>query len=200
MALAHQRGLLRLKAWGAFLSLSIILGGCAGRPDMPSPPPLSALFGIYAQVIIRQPSVKAQRFFIVWRRLNDPDGIRDEMEVKDSFGSTQAQLIVTPQRAFINYQDKRVEEADSATLAERLLGYSLPIEAVGYWLNAEAHPDTPATMIRQVDGQLRGLNQYDWKISYLSYDDKLPDKMTLLTTQNVQVDIRILRRLESPDI
>lgn len=77
------------------------------------------------------------------------------------------------------------------------LGWSVPLEAMPYWLVGVAHPDLPARHHFGADGQLNRIEQLDWQISYerFSVSDGwlMPRKMRLQGDNDVRIKLIVSR-------
>lgn len=68
-------------------------------------------------------------------------------------------------------------------LVQRLLGWTIPVSELVYWVRAIPEPNSTFTTQFNEQGQLIKLEQSGWTINYLRYLDRqtmlLPDKITL---------------------
>ncbi len=81
--------------------------------------------------------------------------------------------------------DGRVFENLSAeALLEDVIGWSLPIEGLDYWIRGMPRPRSDYSHRVRADGRTRSIKQDQWEISYLDYfeqqeDSRLPRKIKL---------------------
>jgi outer membrane lipoprotein LolB len=59
---------------------------------------------------------------------------------------------------------------DAATLAERALGFPLPVESLAWWIRAAPRPGHPHAVERDAAGRVSVLWQEGWSVAY-AYDE-----------------------------
>lgn len=110
---------------------------------------------------------------------------RDEVALFSPLGSQVAQIQRDAQGATLVDSESRIYKAASIEeLTQSVLGWTLPIAGLQYWV--QGHPSPTSTALRQQDPQnqrLQQLQQEGWQIDYQQYQDyqtfALPSKMRL---------------------
>lgn len=70
----------------------------------------------------------------------------------------------------LRFPDGRVFENNTAeALLEDMIGWSLPISGLDYWIRGLPRPGSEYTPRLDQEGRLRSINQDHWTISYLEY-------------------------------
>jgi outer membrane lipoprotein LolB len=83
--------------------------------------------------------------------------------------------------------DGRVYENRTAeALLEDMIGWSLPISGLGYWIRGMPRPDSAYSHQLDTGGRARSINQDNWAINYLDYfvaqqDPQLPRRIRLVS-------------------
>ncbi|MGI9304532.1 MAG: lipoprotein insertase outer membrane protein LolB [Gammaproteobacteria bacterium] len=105
------------------------------------------------------------------------------IEVRDLLGRKQAQLIGSPQGVSLQTgRNDSFQAADAETLMLDVLGWSLPLKGLRYWVLGVPDPDGIANRTEWDDvGRLRALEQSGWKVDYVRYaaESELPDRIAL---------------------
>ena len=116
---------------------------------------------------------------------------RDAIELATPMGTTLARLERDADGASIARPDGTVERArDAATLAERSLGFPLPVESLAWWIRAVPHPESPHAIERDASGRVLVLRQDGWSVAY-AYDDGAARPLRLYATYP-DLDVRIV--------
>jgi outer membrane lipoprotein LolB len=69
---------------------------------------------------------------------------------------------------------------DPQALMQKVLGWSLPISGLKYWLLAQPVPNTPVTLVRDDTGRISSLMQQGWNINYTwAPQQNFPHKIVL---------------------
>ena len=110
-------------------------------------------------------------------------GARGELAFVGAFGRGSWRLSTAPGQATLETADGQFHHAsDVATLVLRQTGWSVPVEALAWWIRGLPQPGTEATLDRNREGELRGLLQHGWQVRFegdLSHDGmRLPRKIT----------------------
>lgn len=85
--------------------------------------------------------------------------------------------------------DGRVFVRDSAeTLLEDMIGWSLPVSGLGYWIRGLPRPESAYTPVLDPQGRARSISQDQWMISYIDYFApdgvrQLPRRVRLVSDQ-----------------
>jgi len=94
-----------------------------------------------------------------------------ELTLLDPLGQSVARVRTRPGHSSITFRDGRTIEGDAPeALMQRTLGYALPLEGLGAWLDGHAEAGAPATTLD--DGRLR---QSGWTIRFTAADDAVAD-------------------------
>lgn len=177
----------------AVLLFAVLTGGCApailptdGVTPLPRVLPADGdaatdgvtprAFHLTAAAVVRPDNEAARRVRIIWRRTSGEDGAHDAVRIKDQFGVTHARLLRTPQQAMLDMGGKKITGKNAAVLAEKILGYPLPVEAFGYWIVGVPAPGAASSVTpsvettRNIAGEIAEISQFGWRISYLRRD------------------------------
>lgn len=119
---------------------------------------------------------------IRWRQQNE----RYELDVLDPFRRKVAKLNGGPYG--VNLTTAKGETAwaeDAESLLTKLLGYSLPVAGLRYWVRGIPDPQAKVEEIElDTIGRLVGLKQSGWKVDYQHYQDSvefsMPEKLTFV--------------------
>lgn len=170
-----------------------ILVGCATRPErIPAvdveaawETHLAKLQQLNTWVIDGRISVQSEddgwQARVRWRQNNE----HYEMDVLDPFGRKVAALVGGPRGVGLTTSKGRSAHApDPESLMQRMLGYSLPVSGLRYWVRGIPTPLDRAEQIKLDDvGRLAVLKQSGWEVNYQRYQDyvgiELPEKMVL---------------------
>ena len=147
---------------------------------MPVPtagPVADAAFDVSGRLSARRGTEGAAAHF-VWEHVPG----RDAIELATPMGTTLARLERDADGASIERPDRPVERArDAATLAERSLGFPLPVESLGWWIRAAPHPGSPHAIERDASGRVLVLRQDGWSVVF-AYDDGATRPLRLFAT------------------
>jgi outer membrane lipoprotein LolB len=100
--------------------------------------------------------------------------------------------------------DGRVFENSTAeALLEDMIGWSLPISGLEYWIRGIPRPDSAYSHHLDQGGRARSINQDQWAIGYLDYfvgqeDPQLPRRVKLVS-ETVTLKL-IIERWQQPEI
>ena len=150
----------------------LLVGGCVS-PLSPAivAVPSAQPFMLLGKAVIRRQQ-KTERFNFVWQRTSSPNGVTDTVWVKDRIGTTRARLKNAPNGAVLKMAKKTWRDNNAETLSRRLLGFTLPMQAMGFWLGGETDPSSEATIKDDF------IEQVGWEINYKSYfDDGFPKRI-----------------------
>ncbi len=156
---------------------------------MPVPtagPVADAAFDVSGRLSARRGTEGAAAHF-VWEHVPG----RDAIELATPMGTTLARLERDADGASIERPDRPVERArDAATLAERSLGFPLPVESLGWWIRAAPHPGSPHAIERDASGRVLVLRQDGWSVVF-AYDDGATRPLRLFATYP-DLEVRIV--------
>lgn len=125
---------------------------------------------------------EAYNIGIRWQR--DPD--RFMMLLEAPFGQGVFRIESEPGQAYrLSLPDGQVfENLTAEALLEDVIGWSLPISGLDYWIRGMPRPGSVYSHRVSADGRTRSIKQDQWDISYLDYfeqqeDSLLPRKLEL---------------------
>ncbi len=128
---------------------------------------------------------------IRWRQQNE----HYELDLLDPFQRKMAKLNGGPY--WVNLTTSKGQTARAAnaeSLLAKMLGYSLPVAGLRYWVRGIPDPQAKVDEL-QLDavGRLIGLKQSGWKVDYQRYQDSIqlamPEKFTL---KNQLVKVKVV--------
>lgn len=159
----------------ALAACALILGACATLPA-PAPtagPIIDAAFDVTGRLSARRGAEGVAAHF-AWEHAPG----RDAIALATPMGTTLARLERDAGGASIVRSDGAVERApDAATLAERALGFPLPVESLAWWIRAAPHPDSPHAIERDASGRTLVLRQDGWSVAYAYADGAMPMRL-----------------------
>lgn len=72
---------------------------------------------------------------------------------------------------------RRWESADPAELAERALGFPIPLHGLSDWVLARPMPGSDSEVERDAAGRVQAIRQDGWRIEYPAYAGNLPQRI-----------------------
>ncbi len=153
-------------------TLVAILGACSTplwQPREPTDQQVGlgglAHYRFSGRIAIQQPG-GSDSARIQWQQ--DPD--RQQVTLLSPLGSTVAQLDRDASGVDLRLSDQeRFHARDSEELTARVLGYSLPLEGLLWWVVGRAAPDEPARWQFDDQGRAQLLEQAGWRIEYAQW-------------------------------
>ncbi|HYP69067.1 MAG TPA: lipoprotein insertase outer membrane protein LolB [Thiobacillaceae bacterium] len=116
------------------------------------------------------------------------DGV-DDILLSDPLGQGVAKIVRTGRETTLQLPDGRTRSApDADALTEKLLGFSLPLGGMSYWITARPDPGRPHQLTRDGKGRVERIAQDGWKIDYLSYADGRPRKL-FITRPDLEIKL-----------
>lgn len=186
-----------------FVFLLVLLGGCATTPEPVSSADVEVLWASRQTVLSQLQHWKIEGRIAVqldeegwqagmhWHQQND----RYQLDMLDPFGRKVARLTKGPRGVELRLsKGKSAHSVDAESLMQRLLGYSLPVSGLRYWVRGIPDPQHHINQIRlDASGRLAWLEQSGWEVSYQRYHQHsttidLPSKMTL-TSKGLKVKV-----------
>lgn len=153
----------------ALAACALLVGACATLPA-PAPiatPVVDAAFDVTGRLSARRGSEGVAANFD-WVHVPG----RDAIALATPMGTTLARLDRDAAGASIERSDGSVERAvDATALAERALGFPLPVESLAWWLRAAPRPGSPHAIEYDASGRAAVLRQDGWSIVYAWSDD-----------------------------
>lgn len=105
---------------------------------------------------------------IVWRH----DRQQDRLIISGPFGRGAARIVLSQNYIRVTRADGAVEESDDPDrLLHALLGVSIPINGLRYWVLGLSYPGLEADTSYDALGWLRALRQLGWTVDYPEYQD-----------------------------
>lgn len=136
---------------------------------------------MHSRAVVR-PEIGVYSIGIHWQR--DPDGFM--MLLQAPMGQGVFRIESEPGEPYrLRLPDGRVfENLTAEALLEDVIGWSLPISGLDYWIRGMPRPGSDYSHRVRVDGRTRSIKQDQWDIKYLDYfeqqeDSRLPRKIEL---------------------
>lgn len=142
----------------------LLLGGCAAQPVRQMGATIAPeTFQIQGRIGVRHGSEGFSGNF-TWRH-----GVRgDEILLLSPLGQAVARIERDPSGVRLDTPDGQHGARDVAELTQRILGWSLPLEGMQYWVTGQAAPGT-ANVTRDAGMNISRLRQQQWDIEYPAY-------------------------------
>jgi outer membrane lipoprotein LolB len=135
---------------------------------------------------------EAYNIGIRWQR--DPDSFM--MLLEAPFGQGVFRIESRPGEAYrLRLPDGQVfENLTAEALLEDVIGWSLPLSGLDYWIRGMPRPGSDYSHRVRADGRTRSIKQDQWEISYLDYfepqeNPRLPRKIELA---NEAITVRLI--------
>lgn len=166
----------RLRRLGCYFTLFFLLGSCSLLRVEPgralNSEDRAAFYKIKMWTLrgrmAMQSSDESWQAGIVWRH----DGQQDRLRISGPFGRDRARIVLSHNHIRVTRADGKVEESDDPDLLlHALLGASVPIDALRYWVLGVPYPGSKADASYDALGWLRALRQMGWAVDYLEYQD-----------------------------
>lgn len=154
------------------LLLLLCLTGCASTPVAVAPVGQFTPFVLSGRVAVQQ-GERRQSAGLRWAHRRQSDTV----DLLTPLGGTAARIYRDTQRATLEEGQRRADAANLDGLMQQMLGWSLPLDGLQYWVLARPVPDVPAQLERNAAGQLTLLRQQDWLIRYTRYPDEQPSTL-----------------------
>jgi outer membrane lipoprotein LolB len=156
----------------AALAAFLFLVGCAQAPLRP---PEGALeFQVFGRIGARYGN-DGFTGNVDWRHARSGD----DMLISSPLGQGVARIVREGEAVQLTTANGREYRApDAETLTEQALGFRLPIEGLANWVRG-LPGDPNARVTRAADGKIQSLEERDWRIQYLEYEEDRPKLMQL---------------------
>ncbi|CAG0975409.1 Outer-membrane lipoprotein LolB [Burkholderiales bacterium] len=152
----------------AHAACALLVGACA---TLPAPPPdvgvvADAPFDVSGRLSARRGTEGVAAHFL-WEHAAE----RDTISLATPMGTTLARLERAADGASIEKADGAVERApDVATLADRALGFPLPVESLSWWIRGAPRPGLAHAIERDASGRAAMLHQGGWSVAFAYAD------------------------------
>ncbi|HVS27420.1 MAG TPA: lipoprotein insertase outer membrane protein LolB [Burkholderiales bacterium] len=94
----------------------------------------------------------------------------DEIWILAPLGKGVARIVRDGAGITLTTDDQKTYRArDAESLTREVLGWSLPLAGLQYWVLGVAAPQSPADAQSDNEGRIERLNQDQWEIAYLRY-------------------------------
>ena len=104
----------------------------------------------------------------------------DDMLIATPLGQGVARIVREGDAVQLTTANGRQYSApDAETLTERVLGFRVPLEGMAWWVRGEPMPDVPFQRQTSPEGRPSLLQQSEWRIAYLDFDNGRPKLMQL---------------------
>lgn len=146
------------------LSLALLAGGCGtpARVEDGASPAADAPFEAAGRLSARYRSEGVAANF----RWSHARG-RDDLEFASPLGQTLAQLTGDASGVRLTLPDGRTREAaDWEALTSMVIGASLPVRGLAWWVRGSGHPASRYTIERDASSRVAVLRQDGWEIVY----------------------------------
>lgn len=123
------------------------------------------------------------------------NGDRDELDLASPLGQTVARLSGDGHRVELRTADGRIESAsDWTSLTSRGLGWALPVQGLGVWIQGAPRKDTPFTVEAGDDASPHLLRQDGWTIVYEAFakDAAGVSRPARMTLQYPGIELKIV--------
>lgn len=119
-----------------------------------------------------------------------------EINFTGTFGRGAWQLDIAPERAVLQLANGETWEArDVGVLVRRHVGWTVPVDALGWWVRGLAAPGPVERRDLDADGRMTLLSQHGWDVEYRRYGDfegmALP---TRLEARNGERQVKFIMR------
>lgn len=101
---------------------------------------------------------------------------QERLLLRTPLGQGVAELDATPLKASLTDAKGRLYQADDAEhLVRKVVGMTLPIKGLAWWVVGHPRPGAPYTAEADADGHLALLRQDDWRIEFSRYAPHVVD-------------------------
>jgi outer membrane lipoprotein LolB len=155
------------------LLATALVTGCASLPaedavgQMAGKPASAATvtrFELSGRLAVKQ-GESGQYGNLRWNR--SPAG--QELTLLTPLGQTAAVVNQDPSGVTLVTNQRQYRATDGDTLTREVLGYTLPVNGLAWWILGEPVPGTPAQVERRPNGTTATLTQDGWRIEYPDY-------------------------------
>ena len=168
----------------AFLS-AFAVSGCAGLRPLADQETIE--FELNGRIATRVKE-EAAAGIVAWRHSK----ASDELLITTPVGSSVARIVRTGNEVVLTTAEPRDYRAnDAEALTEQVLGFRLPLAGLTEWVRGKAVEGSQATVVRDGQGRISGLDQNGWHVEYQEYrPDGLPTRLKL-TYPGIEIRLAI---------
>ncbi len=178
----------------------LMLTACAPKLEQTTliEPEDSQQLHVRMQIIATSKAGKKTKFDAVWERSLDENGqTQDVVNILSPLGGIHGQLIRRVKKSILKWGGKTYEADDANRFTHELLGYTLPLEALGYWMKGRPSPlGAGKTVLAEGGLNYALIEQYSWKVAYLDYDDNNRPKIIELHSDVGKAKVKIKKWLK----
>ncbi len=117
----------------------------------------------------------------------------DEILLFAPLGQTVARIHRDNQGVTLDTSDKHYTAQSAEELTQQVLGWSMPLSGLQYWVLAMPAPLGEYNIERDANSQITALQQDGWAVSYTRYATSAQDSLPLrLALQRADLEIRLL--------
>lgn len=172
--------------------LGLLVGGCATpalkQPASTTIQPIPATFQLNGRIGVRH---DGQGFSgnLNWQHRAD----EDEIQLLSPLGQTVASIQRKTGSVTMDTSEGRYTAKSPAELTEQVLGWSLPLDGMQYWVLGHPTPNEAAERERDDSGHVTRLRQHEWDIEYSDYrmegDHVLPSRIRM---RNESLELKLI--------
>lgn len=167
----------------AVLSAAVLLAACASAPPVEDDATRAEKLELYET---RAAEVGARAQWSLDGKLAVSDGDDggsgrvewhsqpglSEINFTGALGRGAWQLDIAPERAVLQLANGEIWEArDVGVLVRRHVGWTVPVDALGWWVRGLAAPGPIERRDLDADGRMTLLSQHGWDVEYRRYED-----------------------------
>ena len=117
----------------------------------------------------------------------------DDILLMAPLGYTVARIRSDKQLVILDTADKHYTAHSTGELTENVLGWSLPLAGLRYWVLALPEPDGKAIIEHDAHGQTSSIQQDGWEIHYARYAAPTPDSLPVrITAQREGLELQLV--------
>ena len=164
----------------AVAAIMLLLSGCAQAPL--KPPEGTLEFNVLGRIAARYGG-EGFTGNVDWRHASSGD----DMLISTPLGQGVARIVRQGDATQLTTANgKKYSAPDAESLTEQALGFRLPIEGLANWVRG-LPGDPDARVARSADGKVQSIEERDWRIQYLDYDDAGRPKLMQLDYPGIQL-------------
>lgn len=149
-----------------------MIAGCASLPSeelgslsgTPASTQRLKHFALSGRIAVKQGET-GQYGNLRWERSADGD----ELTLLTPLGQIAAVLKQDMRGLSLAMGDRQYSAVDGEALTQQVLGYTLPVNGLGYWILGQPSPNSSADVERRPNGTAIKLAQNGWQIDYPEY-------------------------------